>query len=125
MVRVEQRIGQVRMVNGMNDKIAAADMEDLAIAVVKQAASDYAQAYRKMLQKPASPGCRKKVRQAERFFYSVMYDALTDVNPEYLLRKIRERIEHDPLVFSGHDSGGSPRDGTVRLDAVDSEECAG
>lgn len=74
---------------GVTDK----NYEDLANAIVRQAADDYRRALR-------GKGYRyyaydRLIREIERFFRSRWYRMLTHVNGEYLLEKLREEHEEE------------------------------
>ncbi len=65
--------------------------EDLANAIIVQAVSDYRTALKAIKKDRRAPG-RKTVRECENFFRSKWFGVLTSVDPEYLMRKIREEI---------------------------------
>ncbi len=66
--------------------------EDLANAVVAQAAEDWKLAMSLLRINPDHAGAARMLRDTERFFRSAWYRRLTDVNPEYLMRKLKEEI---------------------------------
>ena len=65
--------------------------ENLANAIVKQAARDYMTALKRLKKDPYDRKKRKEVRELEEFFHSDWYELLTDVDPDYLIRKLREK----------------------------------
>ena len=74
--------------------------EDLANAIIIQAVKDYKIAYQRLLRHPESNGAQEEVRKLERFFYGRWYSQLTDVDPYYLLNRLKEAIMHDKLELS-------------------------
>ena len=62
--------------------------EDLANAIIIQAAKDYRCALQNLMKHPEDRGIDKD--KLEEFFNSEWYAALTDVDGSYLMRKIRE-----------------------------------
>lgn len=64
--------------------------QTLANAVVAQAAKDYREALRRLREHPDSPAAEQTRRECESFFRSAWYGMLTDINPEYIIRRIRE-----------------------------------
>ena len=73
----------------MNKNYGADPYENLANAIVAQAARDYLAALKK------NPGNRTAMDDAmrlEKFFHSGWYGVLTSVDPDYLIRKLREKV---------------------------------
>ena len=66
--------------------------EKLANAIVVQAANDYRAALRKKKGNPRNSEMLRNVNEIERFFRSGWYQALTTVDGEYLMDKIRQEI---------------------------------
>ena len=66
--------------------------EMLANAIVKQAADDYRKAHKMLLKDPKNPTARKWIREVEEFLRSQWFDALTDVDGEYILQKLKEEV---------------------------------
>lgn len=64
--------------------------ENLANAIVLQAAKDYRAARRKLKKKPGNTLVQAEIDSIERFFRSGWYKCLTDVDGEMLIRKLRE-----------------------------------
>ena len=67
--------------------------EDLANAIVLQAVEDYRKA-RKVLKKyPDNREANDMIRDTESFFRSDWFGVLTEIDGEYLLRKLKEETE--------------------------------
>ena len=65
--------------------------ESLANAIITTAAKDYMAA--KILKKsPANVTAKSTVDECERFFRSSWYAALTSVDSEFLIRRLREEV---------------------------------
>lgn len=67
--------------------------EDLANAIVLQAAKDYRKALKTLRVYPKSRSAKADRDEPERFFRSPWYACLTSVDGEALIRKIREEVE--------------------------------
>jgi len=65
-------------------------LDRLCQAIIVQAAKDYRTALRNLKKNPHSGGAKSTIREIERFFRSQYYESLTDVDGEYLIRKLRE-----------------------------------
>ena len=68
---------------------------DLANAIIKQAVKDYKCVYRRLRKNPDNKKAKKDLRKLESFFFSSWYEALTDLDASYLLRKVWERLEKE------------------------------
>ena len=66
--------------------------EDLANAIVLSAVKDYRRALLHLKRNPDSESARAKVEQQEKFFYGSWYEMLTDLDPSYLIRKMKESV---------------------------------
>ena len=66
--------------------------EALANAIVLQAANDYRAALKKIKKNPKNQEVMSEAMECERFFRSGWYQALTSVDGEYLIRKLREEV---------------------------------
>ena len=67
--------------------------EDLANAIILQAVEDYRKA-RKVLKKyPDNREANDMIRDTESFFRSDWFGVLTEIDGEYLLRKLKEETE--------------------------------
>ena len=75
--------------------------EDLANAIIISAVKDYAKAYKYMLRFPESRAAQEEVMKLERFFFGEWYAKLTDLDPHYLLDRLKEEIENDKLELPG------------------------
>ena len=64
--------------------------QELANAIVIMAAKDYRHALRIQRRNPDSQAARIKIDEIERFFRSDWYKALTNIDGEVLIRKLRE-----------------------------------
>ena len=75
--------------------------EDLANAIIISAVKDYANAYRRVLRHPDNVSNQEEVKELERFFFGEWYAKLTDLDPHYLLDRIKEEIENGRLELLG------------------------
>ena len=66
--------------------------ENLANAVIAQAAEDYRQLLKRVKKNPANREALDEALQVERFFRSGWYQRLTNVDGEFLIRKLQENI---------------------------------
>lgn len=66
--------------------------ENLANAIVVQAASDYTAALRRIKKNPRNKTAMSEAMELERFFHSGWYGVLTNVDPDYLIRRLREKV---------------------------------
>ena len=66
--------------------------EALANAIVLQACEDYRTALKKIKKNPKNQDAMSEAMECEHFFRSGWYQALTSVDGEYLIRKLREEI---------------------------------
>ena len=62
----------------------------LANAVVELAAKDYMKALRALKRNPKSKAAADEVETIERFFRSSLFSLYTSLDPEYLIRRLRE-----------------------------------
>ena len=72
--------------------------QELANAIIEQAVKDYRTALAYHLKHPGNPKYQQHVCEIERFFRSDWYDALTDLDGEYLIREIRRRVQSEVAV---------------------------
>lgn len=72
--------------------LAEEPYEKLANAIVVQAANDYRVVLRKKKGNPRNSEAIRDVNEIERFFRSDWYQALTAVDGEYLMDKIRQEM---------------------------------
>ena len=71
----------------------------LANAIIVQAVNDYRRALVKRALNPESRSAEYEVKSIERFFYSEYYMMLTDLDPRYLISRIREEVEEDANAY--------------------------
>ena len=64
--------------------------ENLANAIILQAVKDYREARKKLKKRPKNEDAKLMISDCEAFFRSEWYRALTDVDGEMLIRKLRE-----------------------------------
>lgn len=75
--------------------------ENLANAIIVCAVKDYSKAYRRTLRHPDDVSVQGEVNKLERFFYGEWYAKLTDLDPYYLLERLKEGIENGGLDLFG------------------------
>ena len=66
--------------------------ENLANAIIVQAASDYRTALKKLKRNPKNKDAMTEAMECERFFRSDWYEYLTSVDGEYLINKLRQEV---------------------------------
>ena len=66
--------------------------ENLANAIIVQAASDYTAALHRIKKNPRNKTAMAEAMELERFFHSGWYGTLTNVDPDYLIRRLREKV---------------------------------
>ena len=64
--------------------------EKLANAIILQAVKDYREAKKKLKKRPKNEDAKLTVLDCEAFFRSEWFKALTEVNGEVLLKRLRE-----------------------------------
>lgn len=64
--------------------------ENLANAIILQAVKDYREARKKLKKRPKNEDAKLMISDCEAFFRSDWYKALTDLDGEMLIRKLRE-----------------------------------
>ena len=67
--------------------------EDLANAIVLLAVKDYRDALKKLMKHPRHESAKHTKAEVERFLRSDWYRELTAVEPEILLRKLKEEVK--------------------------------
>ncbi len=67
--------------------------ESLANAIVLQAVKDYRSAYWKTKGKRKNETASRTVGECRRFFRSGWFSALTEIDPEYLIRRLEQEVE--------------------------------
>lgn len=63
---------------------------ELANAIIYKAAMDYKQALIRLKRHPDNKYAKGEIKKLEDFFYSPEYEMLTNLNPDYLIRKMKE-----------------------------------
>ena len=63
--------------------------QELANAIVVQAARDYLLILRLLKHHPVDSEAWRKAREYESFFYSDWYSTMTNVDPEYLISRLK------------------------------------
>ena len=76
----------------MNKNFGSDPYQNLANAIVAQAAEDYLSALKKLKKNPRNRMAMDEAMQLEKFFHSGWYGVLTGVDPDYLIRKLREKV---------------------------------
>lgn len=76
----------------MNKNYGSDPYQNLANAIVEQAAQDYLSALKKLKKNPRNRMAMDEAMQLEKFFHSGWYEILTEVDPDYLIRKLREKV---------------------------------
>ncbi|MCM1532780.1 MAG: hypothetical protein NC114_10995 [Ruminococcus flavefaciens] len=67
--------------------------ENIANAIIIQAAKDYRKAYKRYLRRFRSTGePDADLMEIERFFRSAWYQTLTAIDGEYLIQRIRQEV---------------------------------
>lgn len=67
--------------------------ENLANAIILTAVEDYRRVLKRYVKNPKSKEVMADVKELERFFKSSWYSALTSVDGEFLIRKIRAEYD--------------------------------
>ncbi len=62
----------------------------LANGIIEQAASDYRDTLRRLKKHPDDKAAMKEAMELEEFFHSSWYEALTQVDPDYLINRLRK-----------------------------------
>ena len=66
--------------------------EDLANAIILSAVRDYKRALLHLKRNPDSQSAIRAVEREEQFFYNSWFEVLTDLDPSYLIRKMKEMV---------------------------------
>ena len=64
----------------------------LAEAIILQAVKDYRSALRKQKKNPDDGKASATIREIEKFFRSSWYKTLTDLDPDYLIYRLRKEV---------------------------------
>jgi hypothetical protein len=75
------------------EKLPVADpYEELAKAIIVQAATDYREALKILKEDPTRLKGQRLKSDCERFFRSQWFKALTEVDGEFLIKKLQEEV---------------------------------
>ena len=69
--------------------------EELANAIILQAVKDYRDANKKLKKGRKNTEAERMKNECLRFFRCGWFSQLTDVDPEFLIRKLDEEVNHD------------------------------
>lgn len=72
-----------------------AGYEGLINAIIKQAVQDYATGLRAAVTRPHDYQTQKKAADARRFFLSKWFDAMTDIDGKWIVRKIEQDVAEE------------------------------
>ena len=67
--------------------------ENLANAIIISAVKDYKRALIRLKKHPESESAKRAVKENEQFFYSHWYEMLTDLDPDYLIRRLKDMVD--------------------------------
>ena len=67
---------------------------NLANAIIETAAHDYRKALTTLRRYPGSYTAMRQKQKLEKFFRSDLYAALTDVDGEYMIEKLRKDVDY-------------------------------
>ena len=67
----------------------------LAAAIIQQACEDYYDALMKLKEKPGDLTAAKTIEDAENFFYSDWFEVLGDLDPDQIIRLLKQKAQHD------------------------------
>lgn len=65
----------------------------LANAIILQAVKDYRKALKQLRRNPRNKDARIEKEDCERFFRSGYFGVLSEVDPEYLIRRLNEEVD--------------------------------
>ena len=77
----------------IHEDITKDNWERLANAIIVTAAKDFRKQYKKLLKNPKSQMAAADVASLIRFFRSDYYSSLTSVDGEFLVRKLKSKVE--------------------------------
>ena len=81
-----------------NKNLAEDPYERLANAIVLQAVSDYRVVLKKIKAHPKNREAISEALEIEKFFRSGWYSILTDVDGEYLIRRLQDEIRQSESI---------------------------
>jgi len=82
-----------RVSRGLIDTELFYGIQGLANAIIKQAADDYRRSLRGLTALGSFKSAEYTLMECERFFRSSWYSMLTELNPEWLIQKLKEDID--------------------------------
>lgn len=65
---------------------------ELMNAIIVRACDDYRAALKVLNEDPENSSAKYRKRECENFFRGELFEALTDLNPEILIRRMREEV---------------------------------
>ena len=68
---------------------------ELALEVIRKAILDYRKALHKLHRNPNNYRAKNSIREVERFFYSDLFEMMSDANPEALIKEIKLEVEKE------------------------------
>lgn len=74
------------------EDLNSAGISALATAIIIQAAKDYKTAFRVLMRSPNDIYAQARIAEVEEFFFSDWYEMLTDVDPNYLIRRLKQSV---------------------------------
>ena len=81
-----------------NKNLAENPYERLANAIILQAVSDYRVALKKIKANPRNRDAIDEALQIEKFFRSSWYGVLTDVDGEYLIKRLQDEVRQSESI---------------------------
>ena len=81
-----------------NKNLAEDPYEQLANAIILQAVADYRVALKKIKAHPKNREAISEALEIEKFFRSGWYSILTDVDGEYLIRRLQDEIRQSESI---------------------------
>lgn len=66
--------------------------ENLANAIILSSVRDYKRALLRLKRHPGNETAKRAVEREERFFFSPWFEVLTDLDPTYLIRKMKDSL---------------------------------
>ena len=76
----------------MDDTYADLTLEE---AIVLNTVEDYKMALIRLKRCPNSKFAQQKVKEMEMYFYSPDFEWLTNLNPDYLIRKMKQLVDEE------------------------------
>lgn len=66
---------------------------NLGNAIIFQAVKDYRAASKSLVRFPNSESAKSRVRELEQFFYSELFSAITEADPDMIIAKLKQEVE--------------------------------